>query len=273
MNKIQTECRNCVFAVRSNNRQSGCTLNRHEILNVTDTGEDRYFTLDRFCNTYRPEDWIQQLDLEGQMALEETVLNEVRPRMGCFVRLDTTVPDAIERLDKTIDSMTKVDGGISYVAVITDKVEYNDEIWGLFLKYFGEGDECDVLYHIVQLELELEELPRILDEAFTHAQNGWVYVTSSGKTVPKNTLETLHKRLNIDLLQIMMVEPYDNLDGLMFPSFVFKFLNGNKTKMFAGNDEEEEPEYCSLSFIDKMKEAEKRGGTKSIFTWEEFNAS
>ena len=265
MNQIQTDCGACVFALMSKNHQSGCVLNRHEIFNITGTTEDNYFIMDRFCNAYRPEDWIQQLDLEEQMELEATVLNEVRPRMGCFVRLDTTVPDAIERLDKTMESMTKVNGGVSYVAIITDKVEYNDEIWELFVKYFGDGDET--LYHIVQLEREIDDLPKVIDEAFTHAQNGWIYVTTSGETVRKDTLDILHKRLNIELAQLMMVEPYDGFNGLMFPSFVFKFLNGNKTKIFQNE------EASSLSFTDKLREADKRGDTKSIFTWEEFYAS
>tara|TARA_R100000008_G_C3585569_1_gene171997 strand:+ start:2912 stop:3727 length:816 start_codon:yes stop_codon:yes gene_type:complete len=271
MSEIKTNCTDCVFALRDKDHQSSCTLNRHEKLKVVDTTEDNYFLLERFCNTYRPQEWIEELDLEEQMELEATVLNEVRPRMGFFIRLDTSVPDAIDRLDKTLQSCIDMNGGPAYIAVITDKVEYNEEIWTLFIKHFGENS--DIKYHIVQLEAEFEELPRILDEAFTHAQNGWIYVTSSGKTVPKDTLDILHKRLNIDLLQIMMVEPYDNLDGLMFPAFVFKFLNGNKTKIFAGDEKEEDPERCSLPFIDKMKEAEKRGETKSIFTLEEFNAS
>ena len=265
MSQVKTECSNCVFALMSKDHQSGCSLNRDEVFKITDTTEDNFYILDRFCNTYRPEEWIQNLDLEEQMDIETAALNEVRPRMGVFIRLDTAVPNAIERLDETMESLAKINGDVSYVAVITDKVEYNDEIWEIFIKYLGE--DSGILYHIVQLEREIVDFSRVIDEAFTHAQNGWIYVTTSGETVHKDTLDILHKRLNIELAQLMMVEPYDGFNGLMFPAFIFKFLNGNKTKMFQNE------ETSSLSFMDKLREADKRTDKKSIFTWEEFYAS
>jgi hypothetical protein len=48
---------------------------------------------------------------------------------------------------------------------------------------------------------------------------------------------------------------------------LFKFLNGNGTKIF--KDEMVD----TRGFITKVLEAEKRGGTKTVYTWEEFNAS
>ena len=60
-----------------------------------------------------------------------------------------------------------------------------------------------------------------------------------------------------------MVEPTSGIDGLTFPAYLFKFLNGNKTKMF--NDEMTD----SRQFLEKVRDAEKRGGSKTIYEWHE----
>lgn len=262
---VKTNCSGCVFATLSEGYQNGCTLNRHDKLVVSDTDENNNFVLERFCNAYRPQDWIQELDIEEQLELESTVLNELVPRIGFFVTLDTSVADAIEKLDTTLNDIANINHGPAYVAVITDKVEYNEEIWGMFIKYFGDGTE--VKYHVVQLSEQFQDTSKIVDEAFTHAQNGWIYTTGSGEKVNSEIVDIIHKSINIDLNQMVLIEPYQDDNGMCFPAYVFKFLNGNRTKIF------QDEETSSASFIEKIKEAEGRGTSKSVFTWEELDAS
>ena len=90
--------------------------------------------------------------------------------------------------------------------------------------------------------------------------------TSSGLRVRPETLDRLHELLNKEMKQIAIVEPYDDFNGLMFPAYLFKFLNGNRTKVF--RDEIVD----SNEFIQKVRNAEERGKTKTIMTWSEFNA-
>jgi len=266
MSNIKTDCTHCVFAQKENNIQVGCSLERSDLLGVEILSDEGNFTLKRFCNTYRPEEWLQSLDLDEATNPEETVLQEVFPRIGFFVRLDTSEDighgAAIESLKQTIESIDQV--GPAYVAVITNKVEYNEEIWTILVQQFGH---TDIKYHIVQLETKPKEVMSIIDQAFAHAQNGWIYSTTSGESVPSDTLTKLHELTNIKMKQLVMVEPYDDFNGLIFPAFLFKFLNGNKAKLFSDENLD------SRSFRQKVRAAEERGETKSILTWEEFNAS
>jgi len=265
MSNPRTNCQNCVFAKKENDTQVGCDLERHVLLGVEELREDGNFTLERFCNTYRPEEWVQELELDEAMNLEATVLQEVFPRIGFFVRLDTEKTNAIEDLDKTIKSIVQIKGeSPAYVAIITDKVEYNDEIWSKCVQYF---DDIGTKYHIVQLRTKPKNVISVLDEAFTHAQNGWIYSTTSGESVPANTLTRLHELTNVQMKQLVMIEPYDDFNGLIFPAFLFKFLNGNNAKLFSDENLD------SRSFRQKVKAAEERGKTKNILTWEEFDAS
>ena len=267
MNRLQTNCKGCVFAISENGEQSGCKLNRSAKLGVDTTAEDGDFILSRFCNTYRPNAWFDDLTFDESLNPESTVMKEVACRLGFFVYLDTTDGDnAIKELTKTMDSICKMENGPpAYVAVVTPKVEFNEEIWSMFVERF---DETDTKYHVVQMESHPKQIVRVLDTAFAHAaQNGWIYSTTSGQEIPSDVLVRLNNLINVNMKQITMIEPYEGFNGLMFPAYLFKFLNGNKVKMF--DDENVD----SRAFIDKMKAADKRSEVRTILTWEEFNAS
>jgi hypothetical protein len=261
---IKTHCDKCLFANRKDGVQIGCTLNRDKKLGVEKV-ENNSFLLQRFCNTYRPQAWLDNLDFEQSMNPEAQVLKEVMPRIGFFVRLDTKLSNAIEHLEKTLKSISSINEvEPAYVVVITDKVEYNEEVWALFLQLFGE--ESKTKYHIVQCTYTTDQVFSLIDEAFTHAQNGWLMTLSSGESVDEDIILKLNKTINVDMRQVTLVRNVDEFT-MLFPAYIFKFLNGGRSKIFS--DEVVD----SDSFVAKMEKAEKRGGTKTIITWEEFNAS
>jgi hypothetical protein len=260
MSKPVTNCEGCVFAECDDEQnQKGCSLQRPILLGVQ--SEDQYYLLDRFCNAYRPDSWVNDLEFSQQLMLTDTVLEEIRPKMGFFVVLDTSVKDAISDLKKTLDSIRETEGGDSYIIVVTDKVEYNEEIWELLNPFKEEFPESK--YIVMQLTEAPENLVWTIDHAFSHARNGWIMCLTSGSTVPPKAVDSLHNFINIEMRQIIMVEPTSGINGLTFPAYLFKFLNGNKTKMF--NDEMTD----SRQFLEKVRDAEKRGGTKTIYEWHE----
>jgi hypothetical protein len=257
-----TNCEGCVFvSLDSDDNQKGCQLQRPIMLGVEQ--EDKYYTLSRFCNTYRPADWASNLNFAESLSLSDTVLNEVRPRLGFFVILDTSAQDAISELKTTIDSIVDMNGDHSYIVVINDKVEYNEEIWELFNPL--KESNPDLKYVVMQLTSSIsDQMVSVVDHAFQHAQNGWIMCVNSGTTVAPSVLDGLHNFINIEMRQLILVEPQAGINGLAFPAYLFKFLNGNKTKIF--NDEMTD----SRKFLEKVKDAEQRGGTKTVYSWDDI---
>ena len=108
---IFTKCDNCVFATMTNNKQSGCNLNKADMLGIEEINENGYYDLQRFCNTYRPEEWLSELSVTESEDLSSTVMAEVFPRVGVFVILDTNDED-LTKLRCTLDDVTNQTEGV-----------------------------------------------------------------------------------------------------------------------------------------------------------------
>jgi len=268
--KMVTHCKGCIFVKQENkdSEQQGCSLGRVKTLDNIGI-QDNYYLLNRFCNTYRPQEWMDELPFEEQLNINDAVLEEVYPRMGYFVRLKTCTTDPIQELTTTLESIVaasyKREGKPMFVVIINDKVEYNEDIWTLCLRLFGQMQGTD--YHIVQINQPFEKDVYLMDEAFTHAQNAWIHTTTSGQVVPNDINDKLHNLINIDLKQISAVTPYNEFDGFIFPAYLFKFLNGNKTKIY------QDAIMDHGTFLEKLITAQERSKTKTLYSWEEFNAS
>ena len=233
-----TKCNGCVFAKLDNSKQVGCELDRATKLNIQENDEDNFFVLSRFCNAYRPKEWLGELSVSESEDIKSTVMEEIYPRIGFFVLLDSDREDAIIQLEKTLKDIGEQQLITPrYIIVINDKVEYNEEIYSMLGNMF-EYDETQ--YHIVQLQIKPENAANKIDEAFRHAKNGWAYVTSSGES---------------------------NINGLLFQTALFKFVNGNKMKLY------QDEMVDSRSFLEKVEAASLDSDDETFISWSEFNES
>lgn len=260
-----TKCNGCVFAKMDGSKQVSCNLNRAEKLGIQESDEDGFLVLSRFCNTYRPKEWLEELSVAESEDTKATVMEEVMPRVGFFVMLDTSKENATEDLRQTLlDIQAQELIPARYVIVINDKVEYNEEIYNMLGDMF-EYDQTQ--YHIVQLRILPENAARKIDEAFKHAKNGWAYVTSSGEKVERNLIRKIHERINVDMRRLVVIRPYSNVNGLLFQTALFKFVNGNKIKLY------KDEMIDSRSFLEKVEAAFAESDDDTLITWEDFNAS
>ena len=185
--------------------------------------------------------------------------------MGFFILLDTGQKDAIDQLKKTLEDIDNQESfEPRYVVVINDKVEYNEEIFEILQPMF---DFEKTEYHILQLEVKIEDPVNTIDEAFKHAKNGYVYVTSSGENIPRDLICKIHKRINLDMKKLVVIKPYSGINGLLFQSALFKFVNGNKPKLYQDETIDNRP------FLEKVKEAAKESEDQTFIDWSEFNES
>lgn len=254
---IEHTCKNCVFQTKTNG-QTGCALNRLDFIQH-EFDEDGNAVLERFCNTSRPEEWLDDLSVEESADIVQTVMKEVYPRVGFFVLFNKD----INSLAQTLDSIKNQSITARYVIVINSHVEFNQEIQSLFTSRF----DFDITeYHIVQMIKQPETSEFLIDEAFRHAKNGWAYVCNAGHEVDLDLISKIHNRINIEMKKLVVVEPLDyKLNGMLFQTALFKFLNGNKLKIF------DEENFSDDLFLDKVREIANRSDAETFITWREFN--
>ena len=265
--KIETCCEGCVFAKYKNNRQVGCELGRTEIMNPSEGGrtEDGVFSyvFERFCNAYRPEEWRDVLSEEEKEDVIATVRKETRPTMCAFVFLNTKSEDALNDLRYTVGQLkTQEDADLRCVVIINPKVEYNGGIQEILASEF----DFDKTEHHIVLSLREQKDLFLIDDAFSYAKNGWVLVTESGEAVPPSLFGKINKRINIDMKRLILVKPYENWNGMIFQSAIYKFLDGNKRLI-----DPETREAVEMNFLEKIETlASESKDSDSVCEWEDF---
>jgi hypothetical protein len=263
---VETSCAGCVFAKTKDGKQYGCSLNRLEKLehSETETRDDiEYKKVSRFCNTYRPEQWLDNMPLDEQMKADDVVMQEVRPRVGFLVHLDHDKENPLNYLESTLMGIRdQSESEARYVIVTNTKVEYNEQIHQMLRRFFDE-DKTEI--HILQILEAPENNFWLVDEAFRLALNGWLYVTTSGEQVDRNLLKDLHEHINLKLKKLSIVLPYDDINGFLVQTSLFKYLNGNKTKVWDLENKD------SRMFLDKAKDLDKNGDC--ILEWSQVNVA
>ncbi len=273
--QVQTSCKGCVFAEYAKNTQTGCKLNRAEKLNPKNDllldGDKHHYTFNRFCNTYRPKEWEIILSDEEKQDMIKSVMHEVSPRVGFFVFLDNE-EGMLDRLSATLkDIREQTFGQARYVALINSRVEYNEQLHETLRNTFNNTTAEDIRlnrfikteFHIVQTLVDSKN-DFLLDEAFRHAKNGWAYVTSSGENVRLDLLEKINDRINIDMKRLVLVKPYDDLNGMIFQTAIYKFLDGSRKLQHKETGED-----MTLSFVEKV-EGMNTLDPDTIISWEDF---
>ncbi len=264
---IETSCKGCVFSKNNKEgKQESCQIGRLEKLQgYKNEGED-FFKVKRFCNTFRPSQWLNDLSLDESLNIIETVKKEIIPRVGILIDFDTDLENPMSKLKDCIQSILDQTFSPRYVIIVNRKVEYNEDIQELLSSSFDERVE----HHIVQLLTSCMDstFPRetqgktlIIDECFRHFMNGWVFVTTIGESIPKNLMSGINKIINEDMEILTVVEPYDGFNGMIFQTALFKFLNGNMSKVWGIEDVDSRP------FLEKVKDME---DAESVMSWEEF---
>lgn len=262
---VETNCVNCVFAKIKNKKQYGCVLNRTEKIETKrkETNGIEHDVCLRFCSTFRPEQWMENLTLDEKLNADSIVIEEIRPRVGFLVYVDYSKENPMLYLESTLmDIRDQSESSARYVIVANEKVEYNETIHEMLIKFF---DKDKTKTHLMQLIEVPENKIWLIDQAFRHALNGWLYVTTSGEHVDRNILKDLHQHLNIKLKKLSVVMPYEGINGLLIQTALFKFLNGNKTKIWDKQTKD------SRLFLEKIKDMEE--SEKFILDWSQINVA
>jgi hypothetical protein len=252
MHDVRMTCKNCVFAQMENSVQSGCSFNRLDKIGVKGRNEEGFFYFDRICNTSRPKEWLENLP-SGRTA-KYAAMEEVKPKVGVVINFNENLDD----LKITFQSMKdQIWATFKYVIVVNNKVEYNEEINDLFNRYFGVETSC----HLIQLLVNSSH-QEILDHGFRFAKNGYIVLVRAGYKFRINFLDIIHSRINLKMKRLLVAYSEDK-EKILVSTPLWKFLNGNRSKML------ESGEVDSRNFYGKLTDV-KTEDEDSIASWEEL---
>ena len=82
--------------------------------------------------------------------------------------------------------------------------------------------------------------------------------------MPRDLLSKMHQHINIDIKPLTVVKPYDDINGMIIQAALFKFLNGNKTKVFDDGSTD------NRLFLDKVADMSTTDGSGSVLEWGDF---
>ena len=251
MPDIQFSCKDCVFAIVNDSIQNGCKLNRiQKLCKDEKPQEDGFFSFNRFCNTFRPQLWLDNhYDGNADMAISE-VYKEVYPRLSFIIEFNHDL-DSLKSILLNIENQTIPNK--KFIVVINDRVEYNEDIFKLMQNTLKTNIGR---FNVIQsLEDSVE-----LDEGFKHAKNGWSVFLKQGQNINTNFAAIIHKRINFDMKRFLYSE---NKDGtkIVVQSALYKLLNGNRPLM----NQEGEPD--TRPFKEKLQDMQQTD-TDSVVEWE-----
>jgi len=238
--EVVTSCAACCFAEYEGKTQVSCELGRVEkfreagakIVEAED-GDREFYLIHRMCNCYREEDWAEYWKHKKKRALKENA-----------VRVNFIVPinegDTLEDLQKTLVSIATQDD-FEAIKVITmnnskhdnfDIIHKLHEVFGSYAEqtsYLNKAEEGTTFVGGIMIEKN-QDFWTVLEAAFDYVVNGFYTIVNTGSVVPPDLLKKINHALNMDLKQILMIEPYneDSYDGLIISCALHKYLNGSK---------------------------------------------
>lgn len=243
---VFTHCKGCVFARKKLDLDGNlCDFDRLTAFKATEI-VDGYYKFGRFCNTYRPQEWLDKV--EGEPSYQAILESDIK--MGLTINfcgaelidLDATLSEAFRGMKPT------------YVIVINDKPEYNKEIYQMVASYGLHPSRI----HIVQIINKEEKY--YLDEAFRFARPGYMTYVYAGDELPENYINTINNYVNIEMKFFSLCFSSDG--KMIFQTQLFKLLNGNYPKA------QGDGAFDNDCFVDKVLKM--KGADNCVHLWEKF---
>jgi hypothetical protein len=235
--EIEFSCKGCIFAFYKEDKQTSCLLGRSQLLNPSgrlDEEKDgtQSYIFNRFCNTFRPQSYLDDYYKGDLDSATNDVINEVIPRITYIIEFNYN----LNSLSQIIDDITvnQSINNIGAIVVVNDKVEYNEEIMGILNnKVLNVYNKSPYLIQIIGESNTSEKF----EEAFNQARNGWTLFLPQGQSIMHNFVSKIHERINYQMKRFSY--SHDKETGrYISQSSLFKLLDGNRGRPFHEKVEE-----------------------------------
>lgn len=201
---IKTSCKDCVFAIYNDGRQTDCYAGRLEKFPEKSLQDDTYFIIDRFCNLCRDGSWgeVNPGTLDEQLAIAR---RDAQITVDAIIYHDQT--HTLNDLKSTINSLVNNTILPRRIVISLADIKVKPSEVRMFLN--GKG-----LQHW-NIDRLLVRMTR--DEAIKHAsrlcKSTYCTTAESGFVYPTNFIEALNKMINSEMRQIVIVEPHNSING------------------------------------------------------------
>lgn len=227
MSKIKTSCKTCIFAQFDNDVQTGCSFGRLEKFKHQDKAkfdnEQNSFIIQSVCNTCRSEKWAAQHQTENLIAAVEREIQ---------IDLDFVII-AMGELDyaKIIDRAVKRSGECinqkrikpKNIVIVSDSKDLNyPKLRNTIMEFIPDGQDINI--KVVKALDDNLSLYNYLDTGVQKCTSRFFATFEIDEIIPVNLIETFNTTINTDLKQIVMVKPYNKLNGLIIQKSLYHLM-------------------------------------------------
>ncbi|MBF83560.1 MAG: hypothetical protein CL489_03690 [Acidobacteria bacterium] len=222
---IKTSCKECVFAMYVGKTQMDCSLGRLDkfregcvpVIESYDEDDKEFFVIERFCNTYRPEDWKPR---DKKMTKEDSVLKEAQPTFDFIIIHDSSKD--IGSLEKTLSDIKQQAPLPKRVVVVEKGGKDKMGIIGVLERHLSD---LPVSYrYVVYMDDEYEGSLDFIDESFKQVDSMYYCVLDSSKDVIANIIKRVDTIINQDMRPLSVIKPDEGYHGLVVQSILHQEL-------------------------------------------------
>lgn len=260
MNTIKTSCNTCIFAEFDCGFQYGCSIGRlakfDEQGRTEFNDEQNSFIIHGICNTCRSSKWATQHKTENLVA---TVEREVQIDLD-FVIIAMGEIDYAKIIDRSIkragECINQKRIKPKNIVIVSDNNELNyPKLANTIIELIPDGQNTNIKV-VKTLDNNLS-LYNYLYTGVQKCNSRFVAAFEIDEIIPTNLIEVFNTKINTDLEQIVMVEPYSKINGLIIQRSLYSYFSQYIDKV---NDE------SNLSIVEKVKKMSKQ----NHINWDEL---
>lgn len=200
MAQAKPYCKECVFAIVENDKQTGCRTGRlKQFIKRGEASQSRdFYELSQFCNMMRPQEWsdkVAKLDLDELEVVEDQII----PIIGICVKDNGSDKD----LKDTIDSILEIDYQSPKLKIVisSDRTNAVPKLANLVNLLQTKWRNSEVIFHLLDIQRtkETEVFQKIAGAPY------FIYM-DAGQKIKSDFLQAINRSLNQHLDKVVVFD-------------------------------------------------------------------
>lgn len=235
---IETSCRDCIFAVFNEGHQNGCELGKLEKFHrrdetyIKDIDNDWFYTIKRFCNTCRNQEWLDKPGNSKEKAIEEAKF-----QYSAIVIENSKVnqEEIKENLVRSLDSLKNQQPLPQSIVMVLCNPNLDVNNTRYFINDWFRNNALIIPFSfVIPQEVENRDNFDLLDYGVEKIDSAFYVGLESGYLLLDDFIDALDYKLNTKLDQFCVIKglkrnsfEYD-IHELVVQTLVHKAMGGSK---------------------------------------------